>query len=50
MLYVDQHETCRGLSRFVLVEVNVEPVEAVKVVEVLGFVEVRQHANCWLDR
>ena len=42
MLYVE-HETYRGLSRFELVKVDVEPTEAV---EVLDFVKVRQHANC----
>ena len=37
------------VSRFGLVKIDVEHVEAVEVVEVLDFVEVRQHANCWLD-
>ena len=53
MMYVER-ETCRGLSssvvsRFVLVEVDVEPIKAVEVVEVIDFFQVRQHANCWLD-
>ena len=33
------------MSRFVLIESGPKPVE---VVDVLDFVEVRQHANCWL--
>ena len=40
------------MSRFELVEADSEPDEAIKVVEVvevIDFVEVRQHANCWLD-
>ena len=50
MLHVE-HETCQGLlrlivSRFGLVKADVEPVEAVEVVEVIYFVEVRQHVNC----
>ena len=37
------------LSRFGIFEVNVELVEEFEVFKVLDFVEVQQHANCWLD-
>ena len=44
MLYVEC-ETCQGLLRFRIFEVNVELVEAVEVVEVLDFAKFREHAN-----
>ena len=50
MLYVEcetyQCLSSLVVSRFGLVKADVEPVE---VVEVLEFVEVRKHANYWLD-